>query len=98
MNYIITIDVGTSSTKTALWDDAGQQLAEASQAYALTRPQPIWAEIDGNLWWKAVCATARQVIAKGNVDPQQVAGVGVDGIGWTLLPVDSDGEPLHPAL
>jgi glycerol kinase len=29
--YILTIDVGTSSTKTAVWNDAGKQLAEAAQ-------------------------------------------------------------------
>ncbi len=96
--YILTIDVGTSSTKTAVWNDAGQQLAEAAQPYALNRPQPVWAEIDGNVWWDAVCTTVRHVIAKGNIDPQQVAGIGVDGIGWTLLPVDASGEALSPAL
>jgi xylulokinase len=96
--YILTIDVGTSSTKTALWTEAGQQLAEAAQAYALTRPQPVWAEIDGSVWWEAVCATVREVLATSKIDPQHVAGIGVDGIGWTLLPVDANGEALSPAL
>ncbi len=96
--YILTVDVGTSSTKTALWNEAGQQLAETSQPYALNRPQPVWAEIDGNVWWEAVCSTVRDVIAQSHVDPQQVAGIGVDGIGWTLLPVDVNGEALSPAL
>jgi xylulokinase len=64
----------------------------------LHRPQPIWAEIDGRVWWEAVCATVRQVVAKSNIDPQHVAGIGVDGIGWTLLPVDRNGEPLSSAL
>ncbi len=96
--YILTIDVGTSSTKTALWNEAGQQLAEATQPYALNRPQPIWAEIDGNIWWEAVCTTVREVIARSSIDPQHLAGIGVDGIGWTLLPVDADGEALSPAL
>ena len=44
--YILTIDQGTSSVKTALWDETGHTLAEASQAYALNRPEPVWAEID----------------------------------------------------
>ena len=96
--YLLTIDVGTSSTKTALWDEAGNIAAEASQAYVLQRPDPIWAEIDGRVWWSAVCATVRQVIASCSMDSSAVAGIGVDGIGWTLLPVDRDGEPLHPAL
>ena len=40
----------------------------------------------------------REVTAKSGIDPQQVAGIGVDGIGWTLLPVDQNGEALSPAL
>lgn len=96
--YILTIDQGTSSVKTALWDEAGRVLAEASQAYALQRPEPVWAEIDANVWWTAVCATVRQVVAQSGIDAREVAGIGVDGIGWTLVPVDRNIEPLHPAL
>lgn len=96
--YIITIDVGTSSTKTALWDEVGQLLAEASSHYALHRPSPLWAEIDANLWWRAVCDTTREVLARSSVHPSDVAGIGVDGVGWTLIAVDRNGDPLTPAM
>ncbi len=96
--YIITVDVGTSSTKTALWDDAGLLVAETSQAYTLHRPDPLWAEIDGDVWWQATCDTIRQVIGRSGVTAHDIAGIGVDGVGWTLLPVDRSGDPLHPAM
>lgn len=96
--YILTIDQGTSSVKTALWDEAGRTLAEASQAYALSRPEPVWAEMDARAWWAAICATVREVVAKSGIDPRDVAGIGVDGIGWTLVPVDQNIEPLYPAM
>ncbi len=96
--YIITVDVGTSSTKTALWDDAGLLVAETSQAYTLHRPDPLWAEMDGAVWWQAVGSTIRQVIAHSGIHPRDVAGIGVDGVGWTLLSVDRNGNPLHPAM
>lgn len=96
--YIITIDVGTSSAKTALWDDSGTLVAETSAAYALRRPAPLWAEIDGDVWWQAVCTTIQQVIAAGGIAARDVAGVGVDGVGWTLLAVDRDVNALYPAL
>lgn len=98
MRYIITLDVGTSSTKTALWDEAGQVAAEASYAYPLDRPQPLWAQIDAEIWWAAVCATIREVIAKSGVSPRDVAGIGADGVSWTLIPVDKNAQPLSPAL
>lgn len=95
---VITIDVGTSSTKTALWDEHGAQIAEATVAYPLDRPAPLWAQIDGEVWWHAVSETVRQVLAQGGVDPRDVAGIGVDGVSWTLLPVDLNVKPLYPAL
>jgi xylulokinase len=96
--YIITIDNGTSSTKTALWTDDGQLVAETAQAYALNRPDPVWADIDADVWWQAVCDTIHGVVSKAGINPHHVAAVGVDGISWTLLPVDASGEPLYPAM
>jgi xylulokinase len=98
MSAIITIDVGTSSTKTALWDVNGTILAEASQAYPLHRPDPLWAEIDAAVWWRAVCNTVQEVITISRIDPRDVVGIGVDAVGWTLVPVDEHVNPLHPAL
>lgn len=98
MGYLIAVDVGTSSTKTALRDLQGRLLAEASAAYAIQRPFPTWAEIDVECWWQAVCATVRQVVSLARVDPSEVRGLGVDGVSWTLIPVDSSVRPLCPAM
>jgi xylulokinase len=96
--YIITVDVGTSSTKTALWTELGQLVAHAASAYELRRAEPLWAEVDGDTWWQAVCKTIRTVLATSEVDPAAIAGVGVDGVGWSLIPVDRAGTPLRPAM
>ncbi|MCK6578732.1 MAG: carbohydrate kinase [Anaerolineae bacterium] len=95
---ILTVDCGTSSTKTALWDETGETLAEASAAYRVERPDPLWAEIDAEAWWRALCSTARDVLARSGVRADEVAGIGVDGVGWTLLPVDRACKPLTPAM
>jgi xylulokinase len=96
--YIVTVDNGTSSTKTVLWTAEGAPLAESEQAYSLHRPHPTWAEIDANIWWDAVCLTVRDVLGTSGINPREVACVAVDGIGWTLLPVDRGRNPLFPAL
>ena len=46
----------------------------------------------------AVCETIKSVLAKSGVDPVSIAGIGVDGVGWTLIPVDDAGNPLRPAM
>ncbi len=96
--YIITIDIGTSSTKTALWDEAGHTVAETAYSYALHRPSSLWAEIDANAWWRAICETTREVMGRSGIHPSDIAGIGVDGVGWTLVPVNEDVEPLAPAM
>src|SRR5512134_1615015 len=95
---ILTIDVGTSSTKTSLWTEAGQLVAHAASTYDLQRAQPLWAEIDGDIWWQAVCETIRTVLTTSGADPASIAGIGVDAVGWTLIPVDRAGNPLYPAM
>lgn len=96
--YILTLDIGTSSTKTVLWDEDGRIVAHASYAYSLSRPYSLWAEIDANLWWQAVCSTSAEVIAKASIDPHDIVGIGLDAIGWTLIPVDRQARSLSPAV
>ncbi|HSW41168.1 MAG TPA: FGGY family carbohydrate kinase [Patescibacteria group bacterium] len=96
--YIVTIDQGTSSTKTALWDPDGRLVAEASATYDLDRPAALWAEIDAERWWAALVGTVTAVLAKSGVAAREIAAVGLDGIGWTLVPVDSGFRPLAPAM
>lgn len=96
--YILTIDIGTSSTKTVLWTENGEQSGEASESYLIIRQNPSWAEMNAIDWWKATCATIRSVMTARGIHPHQVIGIGVDGLGWTLLPVDRQGEPLRLAM
>jgi xylulokinase len=97
-NAILTIDVGTSSTKTALWDAEGAILAESSAVYSLHRPEPLRAEIDPRVWWQAICDTIREVLVESGLRPADIALVAVDAVGWTLIPVDEQLTPLAPAM
>jgi xylulokinase len=96
--HILTVDQGTSSTKTALWDSSGGLVAEASAAYELHRPSALWAEIDPERWWDALCTTVAAVLAEGRVPATEVAALALDGIGWTLVPVDGAFRALAPAM
>lgn len=96
--YILTIDQGTSSTKTALWNAEGGLVAEATAAYELDRPKPLWAEIDAERWWQALCTTVSTVLASDGVNARDVGCLALDGIGWTLVPVDAAFRPLAPAM
>ena len=46
MKYLIGIDVGTSATKTVLFDENGGVVAERAYEYPMYTPQNGWAEQD----------------------------------------------------
>lgn len=94
--YIIGIDIGTSATKTAVYDTDGTLVAESSRAHPLHQPHNGWAEQDPADWWEAVCATLRDVTAV--IDPSRVAGVGFSGQMHGLVMLDEQNEVIRPAI
>jgi xylulokinase len=95
-SYFLGIDIGTSSTKVGLWRADGTLITRASASYTLQRPHPTWADIPAADWWQATCETVQQVTRE--VDATEIGGVGVDGLGWALVPVDDRGQPLANAM
>jgi sugar (pentulose or hexulose) kinase len=96
--HVLTLDQGTSALKAALWTEGGRVVAEATAGYQLERPAPDWAEIDPERWWAALTDASRAVLAKGGVTAEAIAAIALDGIGWTLVPVDRALQPLVPAM
>ena len=79
MNYLIGIDLGTSGTKTVLFNENGEAIASATQEYPLYQPQNGWAEQDPADWWNAVVSTLQAVIVKSGVAVEAIAGIGISG-------------------
>ena len=51
--YLLGIDLGTSGTKTVLFDTEGAVVASALEEYPMYQPQNGWAEQDPADWWNA---------------------------------------------
>ena len=98
MSYLIGVDLGTSGTKTVLFDQAGQPLASATVEYPLYQPQNGWAEQDPEDWWRAAAETIRRVLAASGVDPSQVAGLGISGQMHGLVMLDGQGQVLRRSI
>lgn len=98
MRYIIGVDLGTSGTKTVLFDEKGRQVAQALEEYPLLQPRNGWAEQEPETWWHAAASTIRMVLKKSGVDPAHVAGLGLSGQMHGLVMLDRDGIVLRPAI
>ena len=79
MAYYIGIDLGTSGTKTVLFDREGKAMASATIEYPLYQPQNGYAEQDPDDWWNAAAGTIRMVLEKSGVDSAEVKGIGISG-------------------
>ena len=98
MAYLIGVDLGTSGTKTALFDEGGRRVASRTIEYPLSQPRNGWAEQDPRDWWRAACETIRSVIAESGVDAGEIKGVGLSGQMHGLVMLDAAGEVLRPAI
>lgn len=98
MEYLIGIDLGTSGTKTVLFDKTGKAIASATVEYPMYQEKNGWAEQDPLDWWQASTATIAEVLKKSGIDPANVKGVGIAGQMHGLVMLDADGRPLRRSI
>ncbi len=98
MNYLIGIDLGTSSTKTVLFDEAGEVIASASKEYPLYTPHNGWAEQKPEDWRDAALETIAQVVKDSGVTADDIKGLGISGQMHGLVMLDEAGEVLRPSI
>ena len=98
MNYLLGIDIGTSGTKTVLFDEAGHGVASYTEEYPMAQPKNGWAEQDPADWWKAVVDGIRAVLAKSGIDAGEIRGIGLSGQMHSLVLLDEKGEVLRSSI
>ena len=94
--WLLGVDIGTSSCKTAVFDEDGQVIALGGSEYPVSYPQKGWAEQDPRDWWDGVCRAVREMISENGIDPACITGIGVDGQSWSAIALDGKGEVLCP--
>lgn len=98
MSCLIGIDVGTSATKTVLFDEDGTVIASASREYPLYQPKNGWAEQNPEDWRNAVLDTMASVMEASGMDGEHVKGIGLSGQMHGLVMLDENGEVIRPSI
>ena len=98
MAYLLGIDIGTSGTKTVLFNEHGNTVASAIGEYPLYQPQIGWAEQDPEDWWKATVDTIRQVLSKSGINPADIKGIGLSGQMHGMVLLDKDGNVIRSSI
>ena len=95
---ILAVDQGTSGLKLTVFDSEGSVVAERTRTYVTDFPQEGYAQQDAEGWWIHACEGIRDILGSADIHPSEIKGIGVDGTSWALIPVDSAGRVLYPAM
>ena len=96
MKYLIGIDVGTSGTKSVLFDTKGKEIASCTVEYPLYQPKNGWAEQDPHDWWNAVCETLRYLTERATEG--EICGLGISGQMHGLVMLDENNEIIRNSI
>ena len=99
MSFILALDQGTSSSRSIVFDGAGQVVAMAQREFRQIYPQPGWVEHDPEDLWATQLATAREAISKAGLAAQDIKAIGITNQRETTVVWNRrTGAPIHNAI
>ena len=98
MKKVISIDIGTTSIKAAVFDEGGNCLGFGLQEHELLMPQPGWVEADPEIYWEKLPETIGRALRQAETSPTEVSAISLSSQGQTFIPLDSSNRPLDRAM
>ena len=74
---IISIDQGTSSTRSVLYDGKGQLLDSAQEEFDQYFPKEGWVEHNPDQIWESVLSTLQTLVKKNGIESSEIASIGI---------------------
>ncbi len=97
--YAAAIDQGTTSTRFMVFDHEGRVVCFDQKEHEQIFPKPGWVEHDPMEIWERTQSVIRGALAKGNIDPKDIAAVGITNQRETAVVWDkTTGKPLYNAI
>lgn len=95
---IITHDLGTSGNKATLVSNDGALLASVTVRYGADFAPDGRAEQDPEHWWQAMCQASRELLESTGTVATDVDAVSFSGQMMGVVPIDSEGRVVRPAI
>lgn len=97
--YIIAIDQGTTSTRTAIVNQAGGLVGQSSEEFRQIFPNPGWVEHDPEDIWQTTLNTLKKTIEQTRLEGSQIAAIGLTNQRETIVVWDrKTGKPVYNAI
>lgn len=98
MKYAIGVDIGTSGTKSVLFDETGRVMASATVEYPLYQEKNGYAEQDPADWYNASIETIKKIISESDVSADDITGVGLSGQMHGLVMLDENNDVIRKSI
>ncbi len=99
MKYILALDQGTSSSRAILFDKRYNIVGIEQQEYKSYYPQAGWVEQNPYELWQSQIGVAKALIERLNVDPADIAAIGITNQRETTIVWDKkEHSPVYNAI
>jgi glycerol kinase len=99
MPYVLSLDEGTTSARTALYDEQGRNIGMESNPITCHYPRDGWVEQDAREIWTAQRDSARRLLERMRIAPAEIAAIGITNQRETTVVWNrSTGQPVSPAI
>jgi glycerol kinase len=99
MKYILSLDQGTTSSRSILFNQQGQAVCTAQKEFTQHYPQQGWVEHNPMEIWHTQLETAREVLEKTGVTAEEIGAIGITNQRETTILWDRrNGRPLCNAI
>lgn len=92
-NYLIGVDLGTSSTKSALYRTDGTLVADSTVEVPIYYPRPGVVEQENDDFYQTAAQTVRRCLQQSGIDPSEVMAIAFDSQMAGIGAVDEDFNP-----
>lgn len=97
--YMLALDQGTTSSRAAIVNKRGEMISLAQQEVAAHYPHSGWVLQDANDIWASILSVMTTVLAKANLQPHQIAGIGITNQRETTIIWDRQtGIPIYDGI
>ncbi|MCI9017387.1 MAG: xylulokinase [Lachnospiraceae bacterium] len=96
--YFMGIDIGTSSTKAAIFSETGRLVSLITKPYHPEAQKPGFAEQEPEIWWQAVISTIKKCLADSQIKAEEILAIGFSGQMHGTIPLDASGKAVRKAI
>ena len=96
---IISIDQGTSSTRSVLYNNKGQLIDAVQIEFEQIFPDDGWVEHNPETIWETVLSSLKSLAHKNKIDSSEIASIGITNQReTTVIWNKKTGKPIHNAI